>query len=223
MKKISSESLLGIAQSEIRELLLECKKLQNLHPVDLQKTTGPGKWSIAQVLEHLNIYARFYIAAIEKQLDHHQTSAKEFFKPGWLGNYFTNLMKPDEQNKIRKKMKSPANAIPSAQPDVEKELNEFINHQHHLLNLLQIAGSANLESIRVPISLTKLIKLKLGDTFRFVIGHEQRHFVQIANLLSANSNERNRQAARPESGKLSNETATLLFVLAFMKKDFIKS
>ena len=62
-------------------------------------------------------------------------------------------------------------------------LSEFINHQHHLLNLLQIARTANLEYNRVPISLTKLIKLKLGDTFRFFIAHEQRHFLQIERTL----------------------------------------
>jgi hypothetical protein len=28
-----------------------------------------------------------------------------------------------------------------------------------------------------------MIKLKLGDTFRFFIAHEQRHFIQIQNTL----------------------------------------
>ncbi len=190
MKKISSGSLLEILKTEIRGLLIESKKLQAMQQGDLQKAPIPGKWSIAQVLEHLNLYARYYIKAIEEKLDHHQTRPKPFFKPGWLGNYFTRLMKPDEQNRIHGKMKSPANAIPSAQPDGNTVLTEFISHQHHLLNLLQIAGSADLGSIRIPTSLNKMIRLKLGDTFRFLIAHEQRHFVQIANLLSAHAGER---------------------------------
>jgi hypothetical protein len=32
--------------------------------------------------------------------------------------------------------------------------------------------------------------LKLGDTFRFIIAHEQRHFVQIRNTLEAVTSEK---------------------------------
>jgi hypothetical protein len=76
-------------------------------------------------------------------------------------------------------MKTPKNAIPAAQPNEAAMLEEFIHHQHQLLQSLQIAGNANLNKIRISISINKWIKLKLGDTFRFLIAHEQRHFLQI--------------------------------------------
>lgn len=183
MKQINSYVLLEILQTHVREILLQCTALQNSNANLLLQQPKPGKWSAAQVLEHLNIYARYYINAIETSLHHNQSGQSVNFKPGWLGNYFTNLMKPTDDKSIKSKMKSPANAVPSAQPDVTAMLSEFINHQHHLLNLLQIARTANLEYNRVPISLTTLIKLKLGDTFRFFIAHEQRHFLQIEKTL----------------------------------------
>jgi uncharacterized damage-inducible protein DinB len=37
----------------------------------------------------------------------------------------------------------------------------------------------------VPISIAKFIKIRLGDTFRFLIAHQQRHFAQVANTLKA--------------------------------------
>ena len=37
--------------------------------------------------------------------------------------------------------------------------------------------------IRISISISRFVKLKLGDTFRFLIAHEQRHFVQVARTL----------------------------------------
>jgi hypothetical protein len=58
-------------------------------------------------------------------------------------------------------------------------LQEFIRHQHRLLNLLQIAKTANIGRLRIATSLSKLVTLKLGDTFRFFVAHEQRHFLQI--------------------------------------------
>jgi hypothetical protein len=64
-----------------------------------------------------------------------------------------------------------------------KVLDEFVEQQHKLLQLLEMAKQKSLNSIRIPLSVTKLIKLKLGDTFRFLIGHEQRHFVQARNAI----------------------------------------
>lgn len=185
MKQINSNSLLELLQNDVRELLLQCTLLQHTDSALLVKQPAAGKWSVAQVLEHLNIYARYYILAIEQKLHLNQSGANEVFTPGWLGNYFTQLMKPADDFTLKSKMKAPSNAVPSAQPDAQAMLQEFIQHQHHLLNLLQIARSANLDYIRVATTLSKLITLKLGDTFRFFIAHEQRHFLQIKTTLQA--------------------------------------
>lgn len=185
MKKINSHSLLDQLQSDVREIILQATALSQKDRHVLEQQPSNDKWSVAQVLEHLNFYSSFYIPAIEKKLHLHQSVSKTQFSPGWLGNYFTKLMKPAAGNRIVKKMKSPQNALPSAQPDAGKMLEEFLQHQHELLNLLQIAKSASLDTIRIPTSLSKLIQLKLGDTFRFFIAHEQRHFLQIRNVLYA--------------------------------------
>lgn len=185
MKKINSHSLLDQLQSDVREIILQATALGQKDRHLLEQQPSNDKWSVAQVLEHLNFYSSFYIPAIEKKLHLHQSVSQTQFSPGWLGNYFTKLMKPSAGNRIVKKMKSPQNALPSAQPDAGKMLEEFLQHQHQLLNLLQIAKSASLDTIRIPTSLSKLIQLKLGDTFRFFIAHEQRHFVQIRNILYA--------------------------------------
>lgn len=182
--KYNSNALLESLQADVRQIILEADRLKSIPPTDLQKTPAPGKWSVAQVLEHLNFYNRFYIPAIEQKLHLSQRGPSASFTPGWLGNYFTNIMKPKPDNSIPKKMKSPKNAEPAAQPDAKAMLDEFISHQHHLLNLLKIAKSANLNSIRIPTSLSKLITLKLGDTFRFFIAHQQRHFVQIQSVMN---------------------------------------
>jgi DinB superfamily len=183
MKKMNSNTLLQNLQDNVRQIIFSANQLQQCPNEILVKQPEPNAWSVAQVIEHLNIYSRYYIDAIEKQLHRNQTAVSNNFTPGWLGNYFTNLMKPTKGNTILKKIKSPKNAIPSLQPNANDMLSECINHQHHLLNLLTIAQSVNLNTNRIPTSLSKFIQLKLGDTFRFFIAHEQRHFLQIANVL----------------------------------------
>jgi uncharacterized damage-inducible protein DinB len=183
--KYNSNALVESLLADVRQILLQANQLKQSPLLLLQKQPAPGKWSVAQVLEHLNFYSRHYITAIEQKLHLNQSDPDIDFHPGWLGNYFTNLMKPKEGNNISKKMKAPKNALPSAQPDAKEMLDEFISHQHHLLSLLQIAKTANLEKIRIPTSLSKFIDLRLGDTFRFFIAHEQRHFVQIETILKS--------------------------------------
>ena len=184
--KYNSNVLLDSLQTDVRQILLQANQLHHVPKELLIRQPATGKWSVAQVLEHLNLYCRHYITAIETKLHLNQSGPTVNFRPGWLGNYFTKLMKPTEDRSIPKKMKAPKNAVPSAQPDAQLMLDEFIHHQHHLLNLLQIAKTANLENIRIPTSLSKFIALKLGDTFRFFIAHEQRHFVQIGSVLKVN-------------------------------------
>jgi DinB superfamily len=171
--KYNSNALLDSLQSDVRQIILQANQLENLQAKLLTQQPAAENWSVAQVLEHLNIYSRHYITAIESNLDLNQSGPSVDFHSGWLGNYFTNIMQPKEDNSISKKMKALKNAIPSTQPDAKAMLDEFISHQHHLLNLLQIAKTANLDYIRIPTSLNKFISLKLGDTFRFFIAHEQ--------------------------------------------------
>jgi uncharacterized damage-inducible protein DinB len=194
MKQINSNQLLDSLQADVRAIILQANQLQHLSTDVLIQQPSADKWSAAQVLEHLNFYSRHYITAIESKLHLNQSGPNKDFTSGWLGNYFTKLMKPKTDNSIPKKIKAPKNAIPSAQPNAQQMLEEFINHQHHLLNLLQIAKTANLDYIRIPTSLSKFISLKLGDTFRFFIAHEQRHFVQIESVLKG-FNKKNSVAA----------------------------
>jgi hypothetical protein len=92
-------------------------------------------------------------------------------------------MLPAEERQKSRKMKSPKDHIPPKNPDAEKEINEFINGEKTLLLQLEKARRVNLMKTRVPISLNRFIKLQLGDTFHFLVAHQQRHFLQIQEIL----------------------------------------
>ena len=137
-------------------------------------------WSILECLEHLNRYGNFYIPEISHRISSSATSPKADFKPGILGNYFAGSMLPKEKLNKMKTLKG-MNPIRS---QLNKEvINEFIQQQKQLLDLLKKAEYVNLEKTKTAISISKLITLKLGDTFRFVIYHNARHMVQIENIL----------------------------------------
>ena len=183
MKSFNSIAILEQLQSDVRQLVLAATYLQNEDPELLLIAPGAGRWSVVQILEHLNSYGRYYLTAIEKSLRSNKPS-KETFTPGWFGNYFTKIMKPNGDGRIRNKMIAPKGHRPPERLDVKPVIDDFLDQQQHLLGLLEQAKQKNIGSIRTPISISRFIKLKVGDTFRFLIAHEQRHFVQIANTIS---------------------------------------
>lgn len=183
MKTYKSTELLEQLQADVRQLILSANYIKSIDPELLMQQPASNKWSVVQVLEHLNSYGRYYLLAIERSLQK-EKPAVEFFKPGWLGNYFTKLMKPAENGIVSNKMQSPKDHRPGKDLDIFPVLNAFLEQQQYLLDLLELAKTKNIESIRTPISISRFIQLKVGDTFRFLIAHEQRHFVQINNTLT---------------------------------------
>ncbi len=159
---------------------------QMLPPAVLAQQPAPGQWSAAQCLEHLNYYSRYYLPAIEKAIAAGKsTRPSTTFQAGWLGAYFTRLMQPQTNGALKSKMKAPQNAVPSEAPDPRAVLAEFIDHQETLLTLLNQAATVNIGRLRVPISIAPWIRLKLGDTFAFLIAHEQRHVLQMTRAMEA--------------------------------------
>lgn len=74
-------------------------------------------------------------------------------------------------------MKALKGHIPATQLNSYAVVAEFIQQQEKLLIYLRQARKADLD-IRIPITITKLIRLKLGDVFQFLIMHDERHIQQ---------------------------------------------
>ena len=141
-----------------------------------------GSWSLAQVMEHLNVYCRHYLPLIEQAIQKEQGN-QGTYQSGWLGEYFTKLMQPLPDGKLSKKMKAPAKAQPVQALNAVAVKIEFRIHQEKLIQLLQNAHFANWQKQRIPTSLSKWISLRLGDTLRFFVAHEYRHLLQMQRIL----------------------------------------
>lgn len=183
-RKFETPALLNELRQQVDVLLSTAKeKLLTAKEEDLLRQPAPDKWSAAQCLDHLNAYARFYIPRIEKGIQGKLSGSlppapSPVFKSGWLGNYFTNMMRPKADGHPGMKMQSPKGYRPLADLDAKLVVNEFIDWQERAKQLLEQAKLVNLESIKIPTTLGSWLKFSLGDTFRFVIAHEQRHMAQ---------------------------------------------
>lgn len=185
MEKFKSEELINQLAADVQKIIAAAEHLRQADPVKLSYPPEDGKWSVAQVLEHVNSYNRYYLPAIEKAMVHVSKDLNAWFVPGFWGNYFTKMIRPKNVFEIKNKMKTPKSYRPDRGLNVEAVFNEFLEHQQKLLRLLETARKRNLNTIYIPLSITNMIKLKLGDAFRFVIAHEQRHMIQARNAVKA--------------------------------------
>lgn len=144
---------------------------------------SPTTWSILECIEHLNRYGDFYLPVIEKAiLSQTPRNSAPVYKSGLIGNYFANLMKINNGKMV--KMKTPADKNPLGSALSVTTLDRFLKQQDMLRSLLIQARQADLTKTKVPISLTKLIRLRLGDTFRFFVYHIERHVIQAEGLTT---------------------------------------
>lgn len=176
---MQSEILIQKLLEQTRQIISQAEQLKNCDAKTLSWKENETSWSILECLEHLNLYGEFYLPHLENSIKNSTTNSEDKFKAGILGNYFANSMLPKEKlNKMNTfKDKNPLNAKLD-----NSVIEKFINQQIKLLELLNQSKNVSLNKVKIPISITSLIKLKLGDTFRFYVNHIIRHLKQVERI-----------------------------------------
>lgn len=181
MKPVNKAALLKTLEDRVEEHISDTIFLfQNLSDSHLNKPSAQGGWSIAQCLDHLNSYGDFYLPHIERQILKSADANVSEFTSSWFGAYFTKMMDPQTGKKKYKAMKG---HIPASDLDAAKVVGEFLRQQETLMSYLRQARKKDLNEIKIPISISKLIKLRLGDVFQFLVAHNERHMQQAKRNL----------------------------------------
>ena len=162
------------------------RKFKTLPLSTLNFKEDAEKWSVLECLEHLNRYGDYYLPELEKAIAAQKRhDGKLKFRSGVLGNYFANLMKVKNGRMV--KMKTPSDKNPNGSALNDITIDRFIKQQEMLKSLLERARAVDMTKTKVPVSLAKFLKLRLGDTFRFFLYHIERHIAQAEAVLQQQS------------------------------------
>ncbi len=178
--KIKTEELIF---DLIERTKLNFNKAERLKSVSIKKLNSrpsAESWSALECLEHLNLYGDFYLPEIRNRIKKSKYQPEEFFYSGLLGNYFSKSMLPKEN---LKKMKTFKDKDPIGSQLELSTLKRFLEQQKALLELLELSKNVSLNKTKTAISISRFIKLKLGDTFRVLVYHNQRHLIQAQKAL----------------------------------------
>lgn len=180
---MNSKDLIEELAKITQENLDVAQTFMNMPIEKLQKKGSPTSWNALECIEHLNRYGDFYLPEIQKRLENANVVKSTIFRTGFLGNYFAkSLMPKNKTNKMKTFTKmDPLNSILN-----KTVLETFIVQQKEILKLLQKSENYDLSRIKTSISISKWIKLRLGDTFRVVIYHNLRHIEQAKRVINQN-------------------------------------
>ncbi|NRF40359.1 DinB family protein [Pedobacter foliorum] len=153
------------------------EKLKELGVDQLNVKSSPAEWSVLECVEHLNLYGNFYLPVIEQAiLSYKPNKTPASFKSGFIGGYFVNMIrvKPGKM----KKMSTTKDKNPLGYVLTLTTVDRFLKQQQLLKTLLEQARYVDMTKLKTPISITKMVRLRLGDTLRFVVYHIERHVIQ---------------------------------------------
>lgn len=187
MKGIASEDLIAelkeITEAN-RELVL--KKCIHLGENQLIWRPSNDSWNIREVLSHINALAAYYHPNLIRKIKHtkHKKTV-ELFTSSHLGKSTWKSMKLGRANNIKRKFRASKNSNPTINPDLidTNSIENFEKNQIELLDILEKAKNVNLRKIRLQTSVSKLVRLRLGDVLMFVVYHNERHIQQIKNIM----------------------------------------
>jgi len=180
--KIKSEKLIEDLLASVNKAKNSVLEFKQKNLTKLNAKSAQKKWSALECIEHLNLYGDYYLPEIEARiLKQNRNTNRVVFKSGIIGNYFASLMKTTN-GKI-KKMQSPVEMNPQNSDLNATTIDRFIKQLDKLIWLLNEAKEVDLQKTKTSIKLTKLIKLRLGDTLRFVVYHIERHLDQAEKAI----------------------------------------
>ena len=163
------------------------KKFSHLNDEQKNWRKDADSWSINEVFAHLNEYALYYHQAFSSKIARTRyRDPKDVFISSPLGRSAWKSMKLGNAKNVKPKFKAKRSYKPSIHLELVKEntVEEFREYQTELLSIIESAQTVNLRKVKIPISISKIVRLKLGDALLFVVYHNERHMYQALSILS---------------------------------------
>ncbi|MEZ4756131.1 MAG: DinB family protein [Flavobacteriales bacterium] len=190
MPTLDTRTLIDALQEQLRAQLARTEALLDLPTERLLKRPAPDRWSVMEVVQHMNLSSGHYHRLLQRLYANENNGLRfrSTFTPGLLGQYSVNAMTPKPNGDIPMRMRTLRMFDPArtAQLDPGDELAPLLRFREMLqgfMGLLERARTRGLEGEKVTSTLGPIVRFKAGDAFRFPIAHQERHFLQIDRLL----------------------------------------
>ena len=143
------------------------------------------KWSVLEVIEHLNKVYDLYFPNFEKAIQSatDNNGKDNVLQRTLMGRLSIYSQRPKGQ-KVRFKMKTFRFFQPEKSESSLEVIEAFVSKKERFNGLIKKARLKDLKGIKMPTALGDKMKFYVPECFEFILAHEDRHLVQIQNILS---------------------------------------
>lgn len=162
---------------QLRDVRADAERLvEGLTDEQFNWSPAPGRWSIAECLDHLNSGWR-----VLDKLDRKIATATEQglrgegpYRHPLLGRLYVRLMEPPPKIRAR----SPKAYVPKPDQPVSAVAPRFLELQDEIIRRVIAADGLDLGGIRMSSPISRRFRMSLGQWFAFLAAHERRHIWQ---------------------------------------------
>lgn len=148
---------------------------------------APGKWSIAEVVAHLNRTGRIYLDEVAHALAEARARGladRGDWRPSLVGGWMTKSMEPPPRIRIpAPRIFRAAEGVPP--PDGARELATWRSLHLEMEERIREAAGLDLRRARVVSPVTRWVRMNAGDALALVLAHERRHLWQIRRIVES--------------------------------------
>jgi uncharacterized damage-inducible protein DinB len=165
---------LSLSKSLVEEQLVYLTEDQ------INQKSSNGSWSVGHCIEHINLYNKYYLSAIENAIMLANKNVPSTVVHTWLGKKSIQSVHPSNL----KKQKTFKRMDPAFQHQRYTKLvfDYFFRTQEKLIQLINNAENCDFNKKLVPIEFLKILKLNIAESLAFVLAHQQRHINQAIKI-----------------------------------------
>ena len=149
---------------------------------------APGRWSIAQCLDHLIEMNKYYLAGCDEHLQAARAANVGPFAglaPTPIGRWFARSMEPPP----RPRMKSPKPVMPGPSFPRDGLLTAYTMSHTVYRGLVKGAADVDINRVVFPNPFISAVKMRLSTVLLIVPAHDRRHLYQARQVRRALRNE----------------------------------
>lgn len=180
---VPQQELLRDTEVQLARINEEARTLAgHLSPEQLHWPPPGGGWSVAQVFEHLAASNESYLTRIPEVLQRARAAGGVPNGAVWKPSFFGKLLIRSLEPSSTRSMPAPKIWRPThTRPD--GALERFIRSQEQLSALIPEARAVDLTRTRVASPASRLVRVNLGDVFRILVVHGERHLGQVRRVI----------------------------------------
>lgn len=151
--------------------------LEGLDDEQFNWRSEPGRWSIAECFNHLNVFGYKLLPLVDAAIKRSHVSgllSQRRARHGLFGSMFVRATEPPAKIKV----KAPKIYAPSPERALAEESSQFAQLQDAMIERIEQANAIDLSRTKISSPFSRLLRFNLATWFAVAAAHERRHLWQ---------------------------------------------